>query len=92
MAATGKNVCRLDKADKKAGTGGGMQWCSKAGGERRPPAKLGWRRQAKMHNLVLPCCCTVNKRFAVFPSPAGMSLTKLSLAGKNLIHNLFYSV
>jgi hypothetical protein len=24
-------------------------------------------------------------RFAVFPSPAGMSLTKLSLAGKNLI-------
>jgi hypothetical protein len=28
---------------------------------------------------------TVKKRFAVFPSPARMSLTKLSLAGKNLI-------
>ncbi len=25
------------------------------------------------------------KRFAIFPSPAGMSLTKLSLAGNNLI-------
>ncbi len=25
------------------------------------------------------------KRLAVFPSPAGMSLTKLSLAGNNLI-------
>jgi hypothetical protein len=24
------------------------------------------------------------KRFAIFPSPAGMSLTKLSLAGNNL--------
>jgi hypothetical protein len=28
---------------------------------------------------------TVKKRIAVFPSPGGMSLTKLSLAGKNLI-------
>jgi hypothetical protein len=28
---------------------------------------------------------TVKKRLAVFPSPAGMSLTKLSLAGDNLI-------
>jgi hypothetical protein len=28
---------------------------------------------------------TVKKMFAVFPSPAGMSLTKLSLAGNNLI-------
>ncbi len=27
---------------------------------------------------------TVKKRFAIFPSPAGMSLTKLSLAGNNL--------
>jgi hypothetical protein len=26
---------------------------------------------------------TVKKRLAVFPSPGGMSLTKLSLAGKN---------
>jgi hypothetical protein len=25
------------------------------------------------------------KRFAIFPSPAGMSLTKLSLDGNNLI-------
>jgi hypothetical protein len=25
------------------------------------------------------------KRFVIFPSPAGMSLTKLSLDGKNLI-------
>jgi hypothetical protein len=28
---------------------------------------------------------TVKKRFAIFPSPAGMSITKLSLAGNNLI-------
>jgi hypothetical protein len=28
---------------------------------------------------------TLKKRLAVFPSPAGMSLTKLSLAGNNLI-------
>jgi hypothetical protein len=28
---------------------------------------------------------TVKKRLAVFPSPARMTLTKLSLAGKNLI-------
>jgi hypothetical protein len=26
---------------------------------------------------------TLQKRFAVFPSPAGMSVTKLSLAGNN---------
>jgi hypothetical protein len=26
---------------------------------------------------------TVKKRLAIFPSPDGMSLTKLSLAGKN---------
>ncbi len=30
---------------------------------------------------------TVKKGFAVFPSPAGMSLTKLSLAGNNLSIN-----
>ncbi len=28
---------------------------------------------------------TVKKRLPVFPSPAGMSLTKLALAGNNLI-------
>jgi hypothetical protein len=28
---------------------------------------------------------TVKKSLAVFPSPVGMSLTKLSLAGNNLI-------
>ncbi len=28
----------------------------------------------------------------IFPSPVGMSLTKLSLAGNNLINDLFYSV
>jgi hypothetical protein len=28
---------------------------------------------------------TVKKRLTIFPSPAGMSLTKLSLAGINLI-------
>jgi hypothetical protein len=36
---------------------------------------------------ILANLCTVHckKRFAIFPSPAGMSLTKLSLAGDNLI-------
>ncbi len=31
--------------------------------------------------------CTLHcyKRFAIFPTPAGMSLTKLSMAGNNLI-------
>jgi hypothetical protein len=29
--------------------------------------------------------CTVKKRLATFPSPAGMSFTKLSLGGNNLI-------
>ncbi len=29
--------------------------------------------------------CTVKKRLATFPSPARMSLTKLSLGGNNLI-------
>jgi hypothetical protein len=33
--------------------------------------------------IVLPLHC--KKRLAVFPSPARMSLTKLSLPGKNLI-------
>jgi hypothetical protein len=28
---------------------------------------------------------TVKKKLAIFPSPAGMSLTKISLAGNNLI-------
>jgi hypothetical protein len=27
---------------------------------------------------------TVKKRFAIFPSPAGLSLTKISVAGNNL--------
>ena len=35
-----------------------------------------------------PCrmkgCCTLKERLAIFPSPAGMSFTKLSLAGKLL--------
>jgi hypothetical protein len=45
------------------------------------------------YGMVLPCeteltwevrrSYTVKKRFAVFPSPAGMSPTKLSLAGNN---------
>ncbi len=29
--------------------------------------------------------CTVNKRLAIFPFPAGMSLTKLSLALNHLV-------
>ncbi len=45
--------------------------------------------------MAVPCCiygCTFykllvslncKKKFAIFPSPAGMSLTKLSLGGKN---------
>jgi hypothetical protein len=35
--------------------------------------------------LSTPDQYTVKKRLAVFPSPAGMSLTKLSLAKNNLI-------
>ncbi len=35
-----------------------------------------WRTQVELH---------CQKRLSIFPSPAGMSLTKLSLAGKNLI-------
>jgi hypothetical protein len=32
-------------------------------------------------------CIHCKKRLSFFPSPAGMSLTKLSLAGNNLINN-----
>jgi hypothetical protein len=32
-----------------------------------------------------PCIVKKGYRFNFFPSPAGMSLTKLSLTGKNLI-------
>jgi hypothetical protein len=32
-----------------------------------------------------PATYTVKKKLAIFPSPAGMSLTKLSLAGNNLV-------
>ncbi len=32
--------------------------------------------------LLYNCCLHCKKELAVFPSPAGMSLTKLSLAGK----------
>ncbi len=37
------------------------------------------------HSCDSKTVCTVKKRLAIFLSPAGMSLTKLSLAGKNLI-------
>jgi len=37
--------------------------------------------------------CTVKQRLAIFPSPAGMSQTKLSLAGNNQInHKTFLTV
>jgi hypothetical protein len=32
-----------------------------------------------------PAAQHCKKRFAIFPSPAGMSITELSLAGNNLI-------
>jgi hypothetical protein len=32
--------------------------------------------------VIWPIAYTVKKRFAIFPSPAGISLTKLSLAGR----------
>jgi hypothetical protein len=38
--------------------------------------------------LSLPVINYTVKRLAIFPSPAGMSLTKLSLTGKNLMKNL----
>ncbi len=48
-----------------------------------------------VHTKILgrPGNYTVKKRLAIFPSPAGMSLTKLSKAGNNLIFpaNFFYS-
>ncbi len=44
---------------------------------------MGARTPARQSKHILHC----KKRLAVFPSPAGVSLTKLSLAGNNL--NLF---
>jgi hypothetical protein len=42
------------------------------------------------YRMLFPCSdkmvlSTVKKRLVLFPSPAGISLTKLSLAGNNLI-------
>ncbi len=45
------------------------------------PPILGGERFTQRHYQTVHC----KKRFLVFPSPAGMSLTKLSLAGKSLI-------
>jgi hypothetical protein len=44
----------------------------------------------QVHNPLIVTWYTVKKRLAIFPSPAGTSLTKLSLAGK--IVNLFFTV
>jgi len=40
--------------------------------------------KGKMHQFIINRY-TVKKRLAIFPSPAGMSLTKRALAGNNLI-------
>ncbi len=40
-----------------------------------------WVNYPYFQNLILHC----KKRLAIFPSPAGMSLTKLSLGGNNQI-------
>ncbi len=37
----------------------------------------------QMYTKLSPVSVTLQKRLAVFPSPAGMSLTKVSLAGGN---------
>ncbi len=43
---------------------------------------MGDRTPARQSKHILHC----KKRLAVYPSPAGMSLTKLSLAGNNIIY------
>jgi hypothetical protein len=43
--------------------------------------QLSCQRTLLLSDFFLHC----KKRFMTFPSPAGMSLTKLSLAGNNLI-------
>jgi hypothetical protein len=54
--------------------------------EKRESVHMGSLRRS-INQRIYHLCYTVHckKILAVFPSPAGMSLTKLSLAGNNLI-------
>ncbi len=49
------------------------------------PAKIKAVDTVRIGILCFFILCTVKKRLAIFLLPAGMSLTKLSLAGKNLL-------
>ncbi len=62
----------LEARDRPQGPGGG-------GGRVWGPRSLLLLRKATRRCKFLHC----KKRFAIFPSPAGKSQTKLSLAGKN---------
>jgi hypothetical protein len=83
QAVAGLNECRLDTANKKADTrvvastdtgrqgaactGARKQVAKGKNGERRPAAKLGWRRQAKMHNLGDFLCTSFNTASSATP-------------------------
>jgi hypothetical protein len=49
-----------------------------------PTLKLHWMRTFLVHCTVDVSAIHCKKELAIFPSPAGMSLTKLSLGGKKL--------
>ncbi len=85
-ATSGKHeqliTCSRTKEDKKlerVGWGGGSRLPLILLSERRMPLILLHLR--RMSRMIRHC----KKRLAIFPSPGGMSPTKLSLAGNNLI-------
>jgi hypothetical protein len=49
------------------------------------PYKITLNTQGNIESHNCSTRYTVKKRLAIFPSPAGMLLTKLSLAGNNLL-------
>jgi hypothetical protein len=59
-----------------------MQPQGRKGKQQRPTMQLQ-SRKGKQQRPTMQLHC--KKRLAIFPSPARMSLTKLSLAGKNVI-------
>jgi hypothetical protein len=59
-----------------------MQPQGRKGKQQRPTMQLQGRKGKQQRPTIQLHC---KKRLAIFPSPARMSLTKLSLAGKNVI-------